>query len=168
MSAQPAKPAQKITPFLWFDDQAEEAARHYVSVFGGDARIVETTHCTESAPGRTGSVLTVVFELYGQQYTALNGGPQGWSFNESVSLAVDCDSQEEIDALWSALTADGGEPGPCGWLKDKYGLSWQIVPRELRELLTSGGPAAADRVMAALLGMKKLDVAVLRAAYDAN
>ncbi|MEU4351962.1 VOC family protein [Streptomyces sp. NPDC023838] len=159
--------AQKIMTFLWFTDQAEEAAEFYVSVFGGDSRIVETTRYPESFPGQAGSVMTVVFELAGQQYTALNGGKQDWSFNESISLSVDCATQEEVDDLWTKLTADGGEEGPCGWLKDKYGLSWQIVPSFLSERLSAGDdPAAVDRMVAAMMKMKKLDVAELRAAYE--
>ncbi|MFD9487840.1 VOC family protein [Streptomyces sp. NPDC059991] len=160
--------AQKITTFLWFDDQAEEAAKFYVSVFGGDARIVETTRYTESFGDQAGSVMTVVFVLAGQEYTALNGGKQDWSFNESISLSVDCESQEEVDDLWARLTADGGEAGPCGWLKDKYGLSWQIVPRAMREMLASEDRAAVDRTVGAMMKMGKLDVAALRAAYEAK
>lgn len=158
--------AQKITTFLWFENQAEEAARFYVSVFGGNARVVETTRYPEAVPHQGGSVMTVVYELAGQRYTALNGGKQDWSFNESISLSVDCESQEEVDDLWAKLTADGGEPGPCGWLKDKYGLSWQIVPRYLSERITSDDRAAVDRMVAAMMKMGKLDVAELKAAYE--
>ncbi|MFF4184516.1 VOC family protein [Streptomyces sp. NPDC001691] len=154
-----AKITQKITPFLWFDTQAEEAAQHYVSVFGGDARIVGITHYAASAPGETGSVMTVDFELAGQRFTALNGGPQ-FSFTEALSLAVSCEDQDEIDRFWSRLS-EGGEEGPCGWLKDKYGLSWQIVPAELPELLGQDAEKS-DRVMAAVMGMKKLDLQALR------
>ncbi|OAR24379.1 hypothetical protein A8W25_18385 [Streptomyces sp. ERV7] len=158
--------AQKITTFLWFDDKAEEAARFYVSVFGGDSRIAGTTRYTDSFPDQAGQVMTVDFVLAGQEYTALNGGKQDFSFNESISLSVDCASQEEVDALWATLTADGGEEGPCGWLKDKYGLSWQIVPRAMREILSSDDRAAVDRAVGAMMKMKKLDVAGLRAAYE--
>ncbi|MEE1742002.1 VOC family protein [Streptomyces sp. BE147] len=151
---------QKIKPCLWFDNQAEEAAGHYVSVFGGDSRIVDIAHYTEASPGATGSVMTVEFVLAGQEYIALNGGPE-FSFTEAVSLSVDCADQAEVDHLWDALS-EGGEESMCGWLKDKYGLSWQIVPRALGELL--GGPdrARAERVMTAMLGMRKLDVQALR------
>ncbi|AYG81028.1 hypothetical protein DWB77_03166 [Streptomyces hundungensis] len=154
-----AQITQKITTFLWFDDQAEEAAEHYVSIFGGDSRIVAVTHYAASAPGETGSVMTVEFELAGQRFTALNGGPQ-FTFTEAISLSVGCADQAEIDRFWTLL-GEGGEEGPCGWLKDKYGLSWQVVPAQLPELLT-GDADKADRVMAAVMGMKKLDVDVLR------
>ncbi|MDI6407651.1 VOC family protein [Streptomyces albus] len=154
--------AQKIKTFLWYDDQAEEAANFYVSLFEG-SRIVEVTRYSEAGPGEPGSVMTVVFELAGQQYVALNGGPQ-FTFTEAVSLQVDCDSQEEVDSLWEKLTAGGGRPGPCGWLKDKYGLSWQIVPRRLFELLADSDKRRAEAVTRAMLGMGKLDVAQLEAA----
>lgn len=158
--------AQKITTFLWFEDKAEEAARFYVSVFGGDSRIVETTRYPEAVPHQGGTVMTVVFELAGQQYTALNGGKQDWSFNEAISLSVDCGDQEEVDDLWAKLTADG-EPGPCGWLKDKYGLSWQIVPRYLSERISADEDrAAVNRMVDAMMKMGKLDVAALKAAYE--
>ncbi|MEV6550089.1 VOC family protein [Streptomyces sp. NPDC051597] len=167
-SAQSAQPVQKITTFLWFDDQAEEAARFYVSVFGGSSRIIETTRYTEAFPDQAGTVMTVVFDLAGQQYTALNGGKQDFSFNESISLSVDCASQEEVDELWARLTADGGEEGPCGWLKDKYGLSWQIVPRALREILSGEDREGVNRALGAMMKMKKLDVAGLRRAYEGD
>ncbi|KOU40153.1 VOC family protein [Streptomyces sp. WM6378] len=154
-----AKLTQKITTFLWFDSQAEEAANHYVSIFGGDSKIVGITRYTASAPGEPGSVMTVDFQLAGQRFTALNGGPQ-FSFTEAISLSVACESQEEIDTFWTKLS-DGGEEGPCGWLKDKYGLSWQIVPAELPELLGRGAEKS-DRVMAAVMGMKKLDLQAMR------
>lgn len=158
--------AQKITTFLWFDDQAEEAAGFYVSVFGGDSRIAGTTRYTETFPDQAGRVMTVDFVLAGQHYTALNGGKQDFSFNESISLAVDCASQEEVDELWAKLTADGGQEGPCGWLKDKYGLSWQIVPRALREILSGEDGEGVNRAVGAMMKMKKLDVAGLRRAYE--
>ncbi|MFI6471397.1 VOC family protein [Streptomyces sp. NPDC050516] len=154
-----AKLTQKITTFLWFDSQAEEAAHHYISVFGGDSKIVAITHYSASTPGEPGSVMTVDFQLAGQRFTALNGGPQ-FSFTEAISLSVACESQEEIDTFWTKLS-DGGEEGPCGWLKDKYGLSWQIVPAELPELLGQGAEKS-DRVMAAVMGMKKLDLQAMR------
>ncbi len=161
-----ARMKQKITTFLWFTDQAEEAAEFYVSVFGGDSRIVDKTLYTEDSPGKPGTVMTVVFELAGQQFVALNGGDRGFTFNEAVSLSVDCDGQEEVDRFWSALTADGGQEGPCAWLKDKYGLSWQIVPRQLPEILGGPDKEGAARAMQAMLGMKKIDVQGLRSAYE--
>ncbi|MET7955907.1 VOC family protein [Streptomyces sp. NPDC005317] len=149
---------QKIRPCLWFDDQAEEAATFYVSVFGGDSRIEKVTRWPERTES-AGSVLTVDFVLAGQEYLGLNGGPQ-FHFSEAVSLSVDCADQEEVDRLWAKLT-EGGEESMCGWLKDRYGLSWQIVPRALPELL--GGPdrARADRAMKVMMGMRKLDVRTL-------
>ncbi|MBD2833440.1 VOC family protein [Streptomyces sp. NPDC053741] len=149
---------QKIRPCLWFDDQAEEAATFYVSVFGGDSRIEKVTRWPEGTES-AGSVLTVDFVLAGQEYLGLNGGPQ-FHFSEAVSLSVDCADQEEVDRLWAKLT-EGGEESMCGWLKDRYGLSWQIVPRALPELL--GGPdrARADRAMKVMMGMRKLDVRTL-------
>ncbi|MEU7314551.1 VOC family protein [Streptomyces sp. NPDC007083] len=150
---------QKIKTFLWYDGQAEEAARFYVSLFA-DSRIVEVTHYNDAAPGETGSVMTVVFELAGQQFVALNGGPE-FSFTEAISLQVDCESQDEVDGLWAKLTADGGQEGPCGWLKDKYGLSWQIVPRRLLELVGSSDPKVSEPATRAMLRMKKLDVSAL-------
>ncbi|MGW0791627.1 VOC family protein [Streptomyces sp. NPDC002911] len=150
---------QKIKPCLWFDDQAQEAAEFYVSVFGGDSRIVNTTYWTEGSPN-AGSVLTVDFRLAGQEYMGLNGGPE-FTFSEAVSLSVDCESQDEVDRLWDALT-EGGEESMCGWLKDRYGMSWQIVPRVLPELLDGPDPARADRVMKAMMGMRKLDVKALQ------
>ncbi|GAA2941424.1 MULTISPECIES: VOC family protein [Streptomycetaceae] len=150
---------QKIKPCLWFDDQAQEAAEFYVSVFGGDSRVVDVMHHTEASPGEPGTVLTVDFVLAGQEYVALNGGPQ-FTFSEAVSLSVDCADQEEVDALWAKLT-EGGEESMCGWLKDKYGLSWQIVPRALHEVLSDPDRARADRAMKAMMGMRKLDVQAL-------
>lgn len=154
---------QKITPNLWFDTQAEEAAKFYTSIFK-DSRITSVTRYGEAGPGPEGSVLTVTFELEGQQFTALNGGPQ-FKFTEAVSLAVSCENQEELDELWDSLSA-GGEVQECGWLKDKYGLSWQIVPAVLPEMLEDPDRERADRVMKALLAMKKLDIAELKRAYD--
>ncbi|MER5786552.1 VOC family protein [Streptomyces mobaraensis] len=152
---------QKITSFLWFDDQAEEAAAHYTSVFD-DSRIVHVQHYGEEGPGEPGSVMTVTFELAGQQFIALNGGPR-FTFNEAVSLYVDCTSQEEVDELWAKL-AEGGEEGPCGWLKDRYGLSWQIIPRRLTDLLSDPDAERASRVMRAMLEMTKIDVRKLEEA----
>lgn len=138
---------QKIKTFLWFDNQAEEAANHYVSIFGGDSKVLGVTHYTEASPGEPGAVMTVEFRLAGQEYVALNGGPQ-FPFTEAISLSVDCESQAEVDELWAKLT-DGGEESQCGWLKDRYGLSWQIVPRGLSEALSDPDPAKADRAMKA-------------------
>ncbi|MFE6697354.1 VOC family protein [Streptomyces sp. NPDC057718] len=151
---------QKITPCLWFDGQAEEAAEHYVAIFGGDSRILDTTYYGDEAPGRTGSVLTVGFRLAGQDYMGLNGGPQ-FPFTEAISLSVDCADQAEVDRFWDALS-EGGEQGQCGWLKDRFGVSWQIVPNELPRLLADPDPAKAGRAMKAMLGMGKLDIQALR------
>ncbi|WP_049564368.1 VOC family protein [Streptomyces sp. SBT349] len=150
---------QKITTFLWFDHQAEEAAAFYTSLFK-DSRILEVQRYGEAGPGPEGSAMTVSFELAGQRYTALNGGPH-FSFTEAISLYVDCEDQAEVDELWARLTADGGEESQCGWLKDRYGLSWQIVPRALPELLGGEDAAASQRVMRAMLGMRKIDVQAL-------
>ncbi|KJY43879.1 3-demethylubiquinone-9 3-methyltransferase [Streptomyces sp. NRRL B-1568] len=154
---------QKITPFLWFDDQAEEAVNHYMSVFD-DSRILEVQRYGEAGPGAPGTVMTISFELAGQRFTALNGGPQ-FTFTEAVSFTVDCVTQEEVDTLWEKLS-DGGEEGPCGWLKDKFGLSWQITPRILPELLGDPDPVKSQRVMKAMLEMKKIDIQALRDAYE--
>ncbi|MBK0374941.1 VOC family protein [Streptomyces sp. RB110-1] len=151
---------QKITPCLWFDGQAQEAAEHYVAIFGGDSRILDTTYVSEAGPGETGSVLTVDFRLAGQDYMGLNGGPQ-FPFTEAISLSVDCADQAEVDRFWDALS-EGGETGQCGWLKDRYGVSWQIVPNELPKLLADPDRAKADRTMKAMLGMTKLDIQALR------
>ncbi|RKN09306.1 VOC family protein [Streptomyces radicis] len=153
---------QKITTFLWFDDQAEEAAAFYTSLFD-DSRVVDVQRYGEAGPAPAGTVMTVTFELAGQRYIALNGGPH-FAFTEAVSLYVDCADQAEVDRLWDRLTAEGGEESECGWLKDRYGLSWQIVPRFLTD--TIGGPdrAAAERVTRAMLGMRKLDVHALQRA----
>jgi predicted 3-demethylubiquinone-9 3-methyltransferase (glyoxalase superfamily) len=155
---------QKITPFLWFDDQAEEAARFYTSLFD-DSRIGEITHYAEGVPGPAGKVMTVHFQLHGQDFIALNGGPQ-FRFSEAVSMAVRCEDQAEVDRLWEKLTADGGEPQMCGWLKDRYGLSWQIVPTALHELMSDPDPEKAQRVVQAMLQMQKIDVEGLRRAYE--
>jgi predicted 3-demethylubiquinone-9 3-methyltransferase (glyoxalase superfamily) len=151
---------QKITPCLWFDSQAEEAANFYVSVFK-TGKIGAISHYGESAPAKKGEVLTVEFELAGQRYLGLNGGPQ-FKFTEAVSLTVDCADQAEVDYFWDRLIEGGGSHGPCGWLKDRYGLSWQVVPTKLMELITD--PATGDRVMAAVMQMGKLDIAKLEAA----
>jgi predicted 3-demethylubiquinone-9 3-methyltransferase (glyoxalase superfamily) len=155
---------QKITTFLWFDDQAEQAAAFYTSLFD-DSRIVTVQKYGEAGPGTPGSVMLVEFELAGQRYLALNGGPV-YTFNEAMSLSVDCASQEEVDRLWDGLTRDGGEPGPCGWLKDRWGVSWQIVPRRLVELLADPDREKAQRAMSAMLGMKKIRIDELEAAFE--
>ncbi|MEU4211728.1 VOC family protein [Streptomyces sp. NPDC026206] len=154
---------QKITTFLWFDHQAEEAAEYYTSVFG-DSRVVDVQRYGEAGPGEPGTVMVVTFELAGQRFIALNGGPR-FTFNEAVSLCVDCDTQEEVDELWAKLTA-GGQESACGWLKDRYGLSWQVVPRRLTELLSDPDPVRSNRVMQAMLGMKKIDIQALVDAYE--
>jgi predicted 3-demethylubiquinone-9 3-methyltransferase (glyoxalase superfamily) len=156
---------KKITPFLWFDDQAEEAMNFYVSVFP-NSRVLNVSRLGDDVPGPKGKVLVATFELNGQQFMALNGGPENFHFSEAISFYVDCETQEEVDHLWDKLTADGGEPGPCGWLKDKYGLSWQIVPTVLGEMMADKDPAKASRVTQAMLRMGKLEIDGLRAAYE--
>jgi predicted 3-demethylubiquinone-9 3-methyltransferase (glyoxalase superfamily) len=155
---------QKITPFLWFDTEGEDAARFYTSVFA-NSRIVAVARYGSAGPRPEGTVMTVEFELEGQRFVALNGGPQ-FTFNEAISLQVDCEDQEEVDRLWSTL-AEGGEEGPCGWLKDRYGLSWQIVPRRLTELMSDPDQERAQRVMAAMLEMGKIEIAELERAAAA-
>lgn len=155
---------QKITPCLWFDGQAEAAMAHYTSIFK-DGRIVSVTRCGETGPGPKGSVLVATFEMAGQQFIALNGGPH-FKFNEAISLSVDCADQAEVDRLWEQLS-EGGSKSHCGWLKDKFGLSWQIVPRRLVELINDPDPARSARVMAAMLKMSKIEIAVLEAAAGA-
>ncbi len=154
----------KITPFLWFDDQAEEAAHFYTSVFP-NSRLLSISRLGDDVPGPKGKVMIATFELNGQQFMALNGGPQDFHFSEAVSFYVDCETQEEVDYLWEKLT-EGGEPGQCGWLKDKYGLSWQIVPKALTEMLADKDAAKASRVTQSMLKMSKIDVAELRKAYE--
>ena len=155
---------QRITPCLWFDTEAEDAADFYVSVFK-NSQVVSVSRYGEAGPRAAGTVMTVDFELDGQAFIALNGGPE-FPFTEAVSLQVDCETQEEVDRYWSVLSG-GGEEGPCGWLKDRYGLSWQIIPVALTELLNDPDTAKAQRVMAAMLQMKKIDVAALQAAAEA-
>lgn len=154
---------QKIRTFLWYDNQAEEAANLYVSLFK-DSRIIAVTRYGEAGPGPPGSAMTVAFQLAGVEFIALNGGPH-FQFTEAISLSVDCESQAEIDELWEKLTR-GGSPSHCGWLKDKFGLSWQIIPANLPALLTSPDAAKAKRVMAAMMKMSKLDIATLQQAHD--
>jgi predicted 3-demethylubiquinone-9 3-methyltransferase (glyoxalase superfamily) len=155
----------KITPFLWFDHQAEEAATLYTSLFP-NSKVTDVQRNPAGGPGPEGAVLVVQFELDGKQFTALNGGPQHFAFNESVSFVVDCKDQAEVDHYWDSLIADGGEPSQCGWLKDRYGLSWQIVPTVLNELLADPDPQRSSRAMQAMLKMSKLDIAELQAAAD--
>ncbi len=156
--------AQKITPFFWYDNQAEEAMNFYVSIFK-NSRVLGVTRYGKSGPGPEGSVLTAAFELEGQKFTALNGGPR-FKFNESVSFVVNCETQEEIDYFWEKLSSDGGQESQCGWLKDKFGLSWQVVPTILPELITSKDPKKSERVMQAIMQMKKLDLAKLKQAAE--
>jgi len=152
----------RITPFLWFDSQAEEAANFYVSVFS-NSRIREIVRYGDAGPGPAGSVMTVAFELDGLPFTALNGGPL-FKFNESISFVVNCETQAQIDALWEALSA-GGQQDRCGWLKDRFGLSWQVVPTGLPQLLGHPDPMKAERAMQAMLKMRKLDIAALQQAH---
>ena len=155
-----------ITPCLWFDTQAEDAATFYVSVFK-NSRIVSTSHYGEAGPREAGMVLTVQFELDGQPFTALNGGPE-FTFDEAISFQIDCTSQDDVDYYWERLTADGGQDGPCGWVKDKFGVSWQVVPDELEKLLADPDQGRAQRAMAAMLQMRKIDIAAVREAADAG
>lgn len=154
---------QKITTCLWFDDQAEQAANFYTSLFG-NSRIVEVQYYNEAMPDRASQVMLVVFELAGQRFMALNGGPE-FTFTEAVSLHVDCADQREVDELWAKLT-DGGQESQCGWLKDRFGLSWQIIPRRLTELLNDPDPDRAVRATRAMLGMRKIDVQGLLEAVE--
>jgi predicted 3-demethylubiquinone-9 3-methyltransferase (glyoxalase superfamily) len=154
---------QKITPNLWFDTEAEAAAEFYTSVFP-NSRIVDVTHYTEAGPRPAGTVMTVEFELDGQRFVGINGGPQ-FTFDEAVSLQIDCETQDEVDHYWERLT-EGGEEGQCGWLKDRYGLSWQVVPTGMGEVFSDPDPERARRAMEAMLGMSKLDIAALRRAAD--
>ncbi len=152
-----------ITPCLWFDGQAEEAAKFYTSIFK-DSQITNIAHYGEGAPRPAGSVLTVAFQLDGQEYLALNGGPE-FSFTEAVSFIVNCETQAEIDTYWAKLS-EGGSEVQCGWLKDKYGLSWQIVPTILSELMSASDPEKSQRMMDALMSMVKLDISKLQQAYE--
>jgi len=154
---------QKITPFLWFDNNAEEAMNFYTSIFP-NSKIESVSRYPEGAPVPAGTVMSAAFELLGQEFMVLNGGPQ-YKFNEAVSFFVSCNTQEEVDSLWNQLT-DGGEEGPCGWLKDKFGLSWQIIPTILGELMGDPDPVKAQNVMQAMFQMKKIDSAKLKQAYE--
>lgn len=153
----------RIIPNLWFDAQSQEAAEFYCSVFP-NSKVTNITYYGEAGPGPAGTVLTVDFELDGQKFTAINGGPQ-FTFDEAVSFLIECADQEEIDAYWAALIA-GGEESQCGWLKDRYGLSWQVVPAGWEELLNDPDPARAQRAVAAMLGMQKIEIAAIQAAAD--
>lgn len=156
---------QKITPCLWFDNQAEEAVRFYLSIFK-NSRVLDVMRYGEAGPGPPGSVLTMTFVLDGQEYIALNGGPM-FKFTEAISLLIRCESQQEVDELWEKLSA-GGEKSRCGWLKDKFGLSWQIVPSVLYPMLQDKDPTKSRRVMEALLQMDKLDIETLKHAYESE
>jgi len=155
---------QKITPFLWFDNQAEEAANFYTSIFK-NSKILNISRYGEEGPGPAGTVMTATFQLDGQEFTALNGGPV-FKFTEAISFFVNCQTQEEVDELWEKLSG-GGEEGQCGWLKDKYGVSWQIVPTALMEMLQDRDAEKSQRVMKAMLEMQKIDIKALRQAYEA-
>ena len=163
---------QKVTPFLWFDDKAEEAAEFYVSVFNArpdadraGSKVLGVARYGDAGPGTPGSAMTVSFELEGLEFTALNGGPE-FAFTEATSFHVSCESQDEVDYFWKALT-DGGEESQCGWLKDRYGLSWQIVPTALNRLLSDPDAGRAERAMKAMLEMQKIDIATLERAAEA-
>lgn len=154
---------KKITTFLTYDDRAEEAVEFYTSIFD-DSRIVSATRYGAAGPGPEGSLMTATFELAGREFMALNGGPS-FGFAQGISLFVDCETQEEVDELWENLS-DGGEKGPCGWLTDRFGVSWQIIPRALGELLNDEDPEKAKRVMQAMLQMSKIEIEGLRQAYE--
>jgi len=159
---------QKITPFFWFDDHAEEAVNFYTSLFK-NSKIVRIFRYTEEAAEKTGrpvgSVLTIEFEIEGQRFVALNGGPL-FKFNESISFVINCDTQEEVDYFWEKLTANGGEESACGWLKDKFGVSWQVTPTVLIDMLHDSDQEKSERVMQAMLQMKKIDIKTLKEAYE--
>jgi predicted 3-demethylubiquinone-9 3-methyltransferase (glyoxalase superfamily) len=152
-----------ITPFLWFNDQAEEAMKFYVSIFP-NSKVGTVTRYGDAGPGPRGTVMTATFQIGGQEFIALNGGPQ-FKFTEAISFVVNCDTQQEVDRLWDKLS-EGGSKSRCGWLKDKYGLSWQVVPIALGEMLADKGPAKASRVMQAMMQMDKIDTTILKQAYD--
>jgi predicted 3-demethylubiquinone-9 3-methyltransferase (glyoxalase superfamily) len=154
---------QKITPFLWYDNNAEEAVNHYISIFK-NSKITKIARYGDAGPGRKGSVMTIAFQLEGQDFIALNGGPI-FKFNEAISFSVDCKTQQEVDELWEKLSA-GGQPSQCGWLKDKYGVSWQIVPSILVEMLQDKDTEKSKRVMQAMMQMRKIDIAALQRAYE--
>jgi predicted 3-demethylubiquinone-9 3-methyltransferase (glyoxalase superfamily) len=153
-----------ITPNLWFDTQSEEAAKYYTSIFP-NSKINNISYYNAAGPREAGMVLTVDFELDGQRFTAINGGPE-FKFSEAISLLIECKDQDEVDYYWEKLSSNGGEESVCGWLKDKYGLSWQVVPSGMEELLSDPDSTRAEAAMRAMLGMKKIDIAELRAAAD--
>ena len=155
---------QKIVPNLWFDTEAEEAANFYVSVFK-DGRVLKVSHYGEAGPGEAGTVMVVEWEIAGQRFVGINGGPQ-FKFDEAVSFQIECEDQDEVDYYWEKLIAGGGEPSQCGWLKDKFGLSWQVVPAGFEALVTDPDPERAQRAMKAMLKMSKLDIEALWAAVD--
>jgi predicted 3-demethylubiquinone-9 3-methyltransferase (glyoxalase superfamily) len=155
---------QNITPFLWFEMQAEEAAHFYCSVFPNSS-ILSVERYPEGAPGPAGQVVTIQFNLNGMNFTALNAGPM-FKFSEAISFVIHCDGQEEVDHYWNALTADGGEESMCGWLKDKFGVSWQVTPKQLMEAIWDSDPERAGRAMRAMLEMRKIDIAVIQAAAN--
>ena len=155
---------QKIVTFLWFDNQAEEAANLYVSVFK-NSKITSVSRYGDAGPGPKGAAMVVVFELEGQRFMALNGGPH-YSFTPAISLLVNCETQSEVDGFWDKLLAGGGKPSRCGWLQDKYGLSWQIIPSALGKLMSDPDPEKSKRVMQAMLQMEKIEIAKLQQAYD--
>jgi len=163
-AAKMIKSSQKITPFLWFDGEAEEAANFYTSIFE-NSRIVDVTRYGEAGPGEKGSVMTVSFELEGQRFVGLNGGPN-YKFTPAVSFYISCKTQEEVDYFWKRLLAGGGEPNACGWLTDKFGLSWQVIPDALIEYLQDEDRERAQRVMQAMMKMVKIDVKKIQEAYD--
>ncbi|HWL92501.1 MAG TPA: VOC family protein [Phycisphaerae bacterium] len=154
---------QKITPFLWFDNNAEEAVNLYLSIFK-NSKTTKVARYGDAGPGPKGSIMTIAFQLEGQDFIALNGGPM-YKFTEAISLSVDCKTQQEVDELWEKLSA-GGQPGQCGWLKDKFGLSWQIVPSALVEMLQDKDAEKSKRVMQAMMQMRKIDIGRLRQAYE--
>lgn len=154
---------QKITTFLWFDNNVEEAINFYTSIFN-NSKVLSISRYGEAGPGPAGTVMSATFQLEGQQFMALNGGPQ-YQFTPAISLFVDCQTQEEVNTLWAKLT-EGGEEGPCGWLKDKFGLSWQIIPRALGEMLSDPDPVKSQNVMQAMFQMKKIDIAGLQRVYE--
>jgi len=154
---------KKITPFLWFDGRAEEAANFYTAIFP-NSKIVSVMRSGEAGPGPKGSVMSATFELQGQEFIALNGGPM-FTFSPAISFFVPCETQEEIDSYWDKLS-EGGEQGPCGWLKDRFGLSWQVVPTGMEELFSDPDPERAQRAVAAMLKMSKIDIQKLKQAYD--
>jgi predicted 3-demethylubiquinone-9 3-methyltransferase (glyoxalase superfamily) len=155
----------KITPFLWFDDKAEEAMNFYVSIFK-NSKVGSVTRYGDAGPGPKGTVMSATFQLDGQDFFALNGGPL-FKFTEAISFFVNCETQKEVDELWEKLTAGGGTPQRCGWLKDKYGLSWQIIPKALGEMLGDKDPQKSQRVMQAMLQMDKIEIQRLKEAYGA-